>query len=146
MDRKCWNMALQGYPVGDGTNPIVSAHSHTVMCISMLECVASGFYIVVNSERKQADDEKKYVFNILAYISQKNTSTVSTFLKTLTRPAQIYIKATGNKDLSGDIVLSNLIDAYDSRLVPSAASRFSTNSIFFIMMVTVAVCYRQTSR
>ena len=128
-------MALQGYPIGDGTNPITSAHSHTVTCISMLQCVASGFHIVVNPERKQADDGKTYVYTVLADISKSNTSAVYTFLKTVTRSAQIYVTATGTRNLYGEIVLSTIVDSYDSRLASSVASRISPSLTLFALLV-----------
>jgi hypothetical protein len=134
MDRRCWSMALQGYPIGDGTNPITAAHSHTVTCISMLQCVASGFHIVVNSEKKQADDGKKYLYTVLADISQSNTSAVYNFLKTVTRSDQIYVTATGTRDRSGEIVLSTITDAYDSRAVPSVAFRISPTLTLFVLL------------
>ena len=82
MDRRCWSMALEGQTIGDGTKPLTAAHTHTLMCISMPPCIASGFYIVANSEKKQADNGKTYSYSVLASISLSNTSAVDSFLKT----------------------------------------------------------------
>jgi hypothetical protein len=139
MDRRCWSMALQGFSIGDGTDPLTAAHSHTVLCMSMLQCVASGFHIVVNSERKQADDGKMYLYSVSADISQSNTSAIYAFLKTVSRGAQIYVTATGSRDLSGEFVLAKLIDAYDSRSVPSGAYRVLPNLTLFVLLVVIAV-------
>jgi hypothetical protein len=150
MDRRCWSMALEGKSIGDGTNPLTAAQSHTLICISMLPCIASGFHIVANSEKKQADDGKTYLYSVLANISRSNTSTVESFLKTFTRRAQIYVTATGSRDAaSGDIILSKISDAYiatgTGAAAPASASRFSTAHILcyiliFILSAAHSIC------
>ncbi len=110
------------------------------MCISMPPCIASGFYIVANSEKKQADNGKTYSYSVLASISLSNTSAVDSFLKTLTRSAQIYVTATGNKDSSGDIVLSKISDAYVGTGA-GAAVRFSPAHILRYLIMLLAAHY-----
>ncbi len=135
-------MALEGKAIGDGTKPLTAAHTHTLMCISMPPCKASGFYIVANSEKKQADDGKTYVYSVLANISLSNISAVDSFFKTLTRSAQIYVTATGSRDASGDIILSKISDAYvaagKGAASPASASRFSSAQILFYFIILSA--------
>ena len=69
----------------DGTNVSYGVPNHTIACMFIPACLNSGFTV-----RQQLTPTGPYT---TAYnLSNSSISTVSAFLKTLTRPANAYAK------------------------------------------------------